>query len=98
MARRWPSGGVMIVRSRGRIVRGRIADLSTSGVRLRIESWDGVEEWAGRRVGIELHLEGPGTEWLYLRGCVVRLSAAFLTIVIEFESTPTDFAQIVDRV
>ena len=78
-------------------MRGQIQDLSTSGVRLRVESWDGIGDLAGSRVGIELHLEGPGTEWLYLRGCVVRLSAAFLTIVIAFENTPTDFAQIVDR-
>jgi hypothetical protein len=88
---------VVVVRTRGFTVRGRIADLSASGVRLRVESRVGIEALAGRRVGIELHLDGPGTEWLYLRGCVVRVSPAFLTIVIAFESVPVDFAEIIDR-
>jgi hypothetical protein len=97
MSQRWAPAGVMILRRRGRMVRGQIADLSTSGVKLRIESLDGVEELAGRRVGLELRLEGPDTEWLYLRGRVVRVSATFLTIAIAFEKTPLDFACIVDR-
>ena len=96
-APRWRSAGALVVRTRGRAIRGRIADLSTGGVRLQVESPIGIHELAGRAVGVDLRLDGVGTGWLYLRGRVVRVSAAFHTIVIAFESVPTDFAEIMDR-
>ena len=78
-------------------MRGWIADLSTSGVRFRVESRIGIHELTGRDVGVELHFDRPGTKCLYLRGRVVRVSDALLTIVIAFEGVPTGLAVVMDR-
>lgn len=94
---RWPSAGVAIVRMRGAVVRSRIVDLGIGGVRLRVESLHGLSDLCGREVGVELHLDTPGTPWLYLRGRAVRVSPSLLTVVIAFDNVPADFADVVDR-
>jgi len=94
---RWPSAGVAIVRMRGAMVRSRIMDLGTGGVRLRVESQVGMADLCGREVGVELRLDTPGTAWLYLRGRVIRISAALLTVVIAFDNVPAGFADVVGR-
>jgi hypothetical protein len=94
---RGPSAGMVVVRAAGRSVRGRIVDLSTDGVRARVESMTGLEGLADCSVGIDLRFDATPTEWVSLRGHVVRVSCAFLTIVIAFDHVPAAFAEIVER-
>jgi len=86
--------GTVLVRVDTYLIRGRIANLSRSGV-LAITRITAPERLLGAKVELSLRLDGRGASWLELRGRVVRIGASSLAVALDI--VPLPFTRIIDQ-
>jgi hypothetical protein len=86
--------GAVIVRSDTYIMRGRVVNVSRSGL-LATTTITAPERMLGSTVDIELRLDAGDASWLELRGRILRIAAGSLAIGLD--AVPAAFTRIIDQ-
>jgi hypothetical protein len=86
--------GTVLVRADTYLIRGRIANLSRSGL-LAITPITTPERLLGARVEVSFRLDGAGASWLELRGRLMRIGAGSLALALDI--VPLSFTRILDQ-
>jgi hypothetical protein len=86
--------GTVLVRVDSYVFRGRIANLSRSGL-LAITHITAPERFLGAKVELSLRLDGGGASWLELRGRVMRIGASSIAVALDI--VPLSFARVLDQ-
>jgi hypothetical protein len=86
--------GTVVLRTGTYIVRGRISNLSRSGVSTTTRT-TAPERFLGSKAEVELRLDGQDATWLRLEGRIVRIGAN--SIAVRLDVVPPSFARIVDQ-
>jgi CheY-like chemotaxis protein len=86
--------GTVILRTGTYIVRGRISNLSRSGVATATRS-TAPERFLGGKADVDLRLDGQGATWLRLQGQIVRIGSN--SIALRLDVVPPSFTRIVDQ-
>jgi hypothetical protein len=94
-AQRVDTEGTALVHLHHRTLCARIADVSTSGVRLRLARGLELASLADARVVVELRLDGARNGWLRFPGTVQRVDGAAYEVVVAFDAVPADFEDVI---
>lgn len=87
--------GTMIVRAGTHVIRGRICNLSRSGL-LAATRTTAPERILGMTAEVEVRLDGRESSWLPLNARVVRIEANSLALA--FDEVPASFTRILDEI
>lgn len=86
--------GTVILRIGTYIIRGRVSNLSLSGIATATRT-TAPERMLGSTAEVDLRLDGQGASWLRLQGHVVRINAN--SIALRLDSAPPPFVRILDQ-
>jgi len=86
--------GAVIVRSDAYIIRGRVVNVSRSGL-LASTAITAPERMLGATVDVTLRLDAGDASWFELRGRILRIGASSLAIGLD--AVPSSFTRIIDQ-
>lgn len=86
--------GAVIVKSGDLVVNGRVANIGAGGC-LVATTVTAPERFLGRRIELELRLDGQHSVWLGVAGRVARIAASSIAIV--FDAAPPELLRVLDE-
>lgn len=85
--------GSVFVYGPDRCMRGRLRDLAQHGAAFVLDPGDELE--TGMHLRLEIRLDGSASRWLRVRGHVIRVDSDPRSCVVELDSVPGDFEDLV---